>query len=197
MALKPNNPWYQEITRLPAAPYPVVDHDVPPATQNLPFRPASNHSRHLRTPSPSADMQYRPARMTPDLFEGVESKSATSLSYHARPGPPSYVQENIYGPFHGPSKLQLQSCEQEVDECPRSPSVSSNAGDESEEDELAMLDEALDFARHRYAPFPPTYTSRLRRPVAIPQVSPKMNSPFVRAYSEVLSAHSTRIEELC
>jgi flagellar biosynthesis GTPase FlhF len=89
----------------------------------------------------------------------------------------------------------MSSYEQEVDEFSRSPSGSSNAGDEPEKDESAMIKEALNFARLRYAPSPPTFTSRLWRPVAIPQVSPKMNSPFVRAYSEVLSAQNIRIEE--
>jgi hypothetical protein len=73
--------------------------------------------------------------------------------------------------------------------------VSSNDGGEAEEDESAMLDEALHFARHRDAPPPPAYTPHLMRPVAIPQVSPKMNSPFARAYSEVLFAYNIRIEE--
>jgi hypothetical protein len=73
---------------------------------------------------------------------------------------------------------------------------SQQPGSETEEDGSGMLDEVLDFARHRDAPLPPAYTPRLMKPVAILQVSPTMNSPFARAYSDVLSAYNIRIKGL-
>ena len=140
-------------------------------------------------------MQYHAAETNPYLSERADPRPAASPSYLTRPEPPSYVQENLYEPGHDPSKLQAQPWNQELDKLSRSSSVSSNAGGEAEEDDAAILDEALDFARHRDAPPPPAYMPRLMKPVAIPQVSPKMGSPFLRAYSEVLSAHSIRLEE--
>jgi hypothetical protein len=116
-------------------------------------------------------------------------------SYQPRSQTLSDVQSGNHGPDHDLSRLQTQAGKQEVDGWSRSPLISSNAGDDAAEDESAMLHSALDFARHRDAPPPPPYPPRLMRPVAIPQVSPKMNSPFSRAYSEVLSAYNIRMEE--
>jgi hypothetical protein len=180
---------------VPSAPNPLVYHDIPPATHELPFRSASGYSRHSRTPSPPPGVNYHPLQADPYLSKRLEPRPAAPLSYHTWSKPASYVQENICWRNHDPSKLRAQPKELEVDGCSISPSVSSNAGDEVERDESAMLDEALDFARHLDAPPPPAYTPRLMRPVAIPQVSPKMNSPFARAYSEVLSAYNIRMEE--
>lgn len=131
----------------------------------------------------------------PYLSVRAESRAAVSPSYHTWPEPPLYVEENIYRPDHEPLKLQAQAGGQELGRGFRSTSVSSDADGEVEEDDSAMLDRALEFARHHHVPLPLAYTPRLRKPVAIPQVSPKMNSPFARAYSEVLSAYSIRIEE--
>ena len=73
----------------------------------------------------------------------------------------------------------------------RTHSYSGGTRGEADEDSV-MINEALDFARHADAPPPPAYTPRLEKPVAVPQISPKMGSPFARVYSPILTSYNIR-----
>lgn len=65
--------------------------------------------------------------------------------------------------------------------------------DEAQDD--AVIEKALDFARHSGAPPPPAYAIRLQKPVAVPQVSPTTGAPFARCYSPALASYNIRSVE--
>ena len=100
----------------------------------------------------------------------MNGQNSPSMLYPAQEKPHPYETEQSYA---------------------RDDKMMANRGSVNEaEEESKLIQSAMVFARHASNALPPGYTPRsLPKPVAVPQVSPKMGSPFVGAYTPELANH--------